>query len=80
MVTNLDREIERYKGIVDADPEDHEAHMKLGLAYSMKGQYDDAERELKEGVKLDPDSAESHFDLGMVLHMGDKLDEAIESI
>ena len=85
---NLDQQaVESFKEAVRLDPEFAEAHYRLGLAYSVTGQRDEAEEAFKEAVKAyekvvkrEPKDAEAHYFLGLALGRVGEYDKAVKAL
>ena len=78
MEEDIDTIISKYKKMIKENDKDPKAHRELGLAYSLKGDYEKAVKELETAVGLDPSGADSHYAFGMALDMMGRQDEAIE--
>lgn len=60
------KQIKKYKAVIEQNPEDAEAHFYLGAEYEKNGNYQLAINEFRETVRLNPNSAEGHFNLGVL--------------
>lgn len=69
--------IDAYKKMIAANPNDGAAHFNLGRAYAKLDKDSDAEREIREAMKLNPDENEYRVELGDVLMKLAKYSEAI---
>jgi Flp pilus assembly protein TadD len=72
MEEDIDSIISKYKKMIKENDRDPKAHRELGIAYSVKGDYESAVKELKKAAALDPESSESHYALGLALDMTGK--------
>jgi Flp pilus assembly protein TadD len=66
-----------WRHAVEVTENNYMAHHTLGYLLGVKGQADEASRELQEAVRLAPDQPNAHFDLGVALNQKGQLDEAI---
>ena len=64
------------KRALDLAPHLAEAHASRGLAVSLTGQFEDAEKEFQEAMRLDPKSFEAAYFYGRACNAVGKLDEA----
>lgn len=48
--------VERYQNLINADPNNLEAHLNLGRIYYRQGKFEAARRELEEVVRINPDN------------------------
>lgn len=69
--------IEAYQRILDTNPKDPAAHFNLGRAYAKLDKDSNAEREIREAMKLNPEENEYRVELGDVLMKLAKYSEAI---
>lgn len=67
-----------YAEVCSKDKSDAESWFMLGAINGQLGQFDDAERCLRQAISLQP-SAEAHDNLGLVLQARGKFDEALAS-
>jgi TolB-like protein/Tfp pilus assembly protein PilF len=63
---------------IDLDPESAEAHASRGLALSLKGQYEQAEKALDAAIRLGPRLFEGYYFYARVAFIQGKLEKAIE--
>lgn len=63
----FEKAVEAYKKVVEANPEDHQAHFNLGLAYNKLNEDRDAEKALRQAVKLNPEDSLYQTELGSIL-------------
>ncbi|MFH1071154.1 MAG: sulfatase-like hydrolase/transferase [Candidatus Glassbacteria bacterium] len=52
-------------------------HLNIGILYSLRGEYDQAEKELRTAFGMDPDNRDIKRSLGFTLYNIGKLDEAV---
>jgi len=62
--------------MVQADPANSIARMHLGISYGRQGRAADAERELRESLRLNPANPRAHYNLAALLLAQDRIDEA----
>jgi tetratricopeptide (TPR) repeat protein len=74
---NADGAIQEYYRALQLNPDNVEAHQKLGfLLYNVKGMAEEGLTHLLKTLALDPQNPRAHYDLGLaLLHQG-KIDEA----
>lgn len=63
---------------IDLDPGSAEAHASRGVALSLKGQYDEAERMFETAIRLDPWLFEAYYFYARVAFAQGKLEKAVE--
>jgi serine/threonine protein kinase/Flp pilus assembly protein TadD len=73
---NLNRAISASKRALELSPHLAEAHASRGLAVSLTGHFDEAEREFQEAMRLDPKSFEAAYFYARACNAVGKLDEA----
>lgn len=73
----FERAVEAYKKWIDANPGDDAAYFNLGRSYSKLNKDDEAEKALRQAVKIKPDDTEYQTELGSVLIRLAKYHEAI---
>ena len=70
-----EEEMAAYRQAIELNPEDAEAHKRLGNALWQQEKDEEAIAEYREVVRLKPDDAEAHFNLGMALDPQGKTEE-----
>jgi tetratricopeptide (TPR) repeat protein len=73
----IDEAIRQGQEIIRLKPDNAEAHNKLGIALSQKGQTAEAIRQFQETLRLRPNNAEAHNNLGIALGQNGQTAEAI---
>jgi tetratricopeptide (TPR) repeat protein len=58
-----DEAIRYYKKTIEIDPDNADAHIKLGAAYYRKDMFVEAVIEFKQAVALDPDNADARISM-----------------
>jgi tetratricopeptide (TPR) repeat protein len=75
---DADNAIPTYKKALELNPNNLEAHLKLGfLLYNVKEMYDEGMAHYQKALQLDPNDPRVHHDLGMALLHQRKFDQAI---
>lgn len=59
------------------EPTTLEDYQKRGMAYYARGQFKEAEADLKKAVSMDGNNIDSYYSLGMVLKAMNQKDEAV---
>jgi len=76
-----DSAIEEYNNALELNPNNVEAHQKLGfLFYNVKGMYKEGIAHLSKAIQLDPGNPRAHHDLGMALLHQREFDQAISHL
>jgi tetratricopeptide (TPR) repeat protein len=76
-----DNAIEEYKNALELNPNNVDAHQKLGfLFYNVKGMYKEGMAYLSKAIQLDPGNPRAHHDLGMALLHQREFDQAISHL
>ncbi|UCC96467.1 MAG: tetratricopeptide repeat protein [Phycisphaerales bacterium] len=76
-----DNAIEEYRNALELNPNNAEAHQKLGfLLYHAKSLYKEGLAHSYKAIQLDPRNARAHNDVGMALLHQRKYDEAIKHL
>jgi len=76
-----DNAIEEYYNALELNPNNVEAHQKLGfLFYNVKGMFKEGMTHLSKALQLDPGNAQAHHDLGMALLHQRQFDQAISHL
>ena len=73
---NLDRAMAASRRALDLAPNLAEAHASRGLAVSLTGGFDEAQRHFQEAMRLDPKSFEAAYFYGRACNAVGKLDDA----
>jgi tetratricopeptide (TPR) repeat protein len=71
--------IEALKQAVKMNPDDAEAHYKLGTTYGNLGMYKEANDAYKQTIRINPDSAEAYSGIGAVFITSSMYKEAIDA-
>jgi tetratricopeptide (TPR) repeat protein len=74
----INEQLKYYKGLVKADPNDAEKRVNLGYTYFLKGDNDDAIKQLKMAVELDKDYFGAYFNLGLVYLDEERYNDALK--
>ncbi|VVB57767.1 Tetratricopeptide repeat protein [Candidatus Anstonella stagnisolia] len=73
---NRDGAINAARKAVEIGPQNYEYHQNLGVIYGASGLFADAEKELRQAIKLNPDDGPSFYALGHALRGQGKNAEA----
>ena len=76
----FDNAIKAYKKILIKNPKDDVAHYNLGRSYNKLNQDQEAEKSLKQAVKLRPDDGDYQTELGAILIKLAHYDEAVAAL
>jgi tetratricopeptide (TPR) repeat protein len=74
----INEQLEYYKGLVDAQPNDAEHRVNLGYTYFLKGENGEAIKQLKIATDLDNKYFGAYFNLGLVYLKEDRFNDAIK--
>lgn len=74
----LDRRIQQFKQMAEADPDNELGHFSLGKAYIDAGRFEDAVGSLSRAIELNPTMSKGYQLLGDALDRGGKRAKAIE--
>ena len=77
---NFKEVADRYKKIVEIEPNNYKAHNNLGNALKEIGKFKEAATSYRQAVKIKPDYTKAHFNLGNILNDFGKFKEAISSL
>jgi tetratricopeptide (TPR) repeat protein len=69
--------VKTYKKILDKNPKDDAAHFNLGRAYNKLNQDTDAQKALRQAVKLKPEDGQYQTEFGAILIKLAQYDEAV---
>jgi len=76
---DTDNAIQEYKNALELNPNNAEAHIKLGfLFYNVKGMHKEGMAHYYKAIQLNPGDPRIHHDLGMALLHQRKFDEAVK--
>ena len=70
--------VELYKGVLEADKSNYEAHLNLGNAYMNLGRLEDGIGEFKKALLADPESGEARYSLGCAHFVAGHNPEAVK--
>lgn len=76
--TRIDEQIKYYKALVDDKPNDPEHHVNLGYSYFLKGDNNNAIKQLKVATDLDSKYFGAYFNLGLVYIDEKRYDDALK--
>jgi tetratricopeptide (TPR) repeat protein len=74
-----DCDVETCKQLISINPNDVDAHIKLGQAYKRADMFAEAIEAYKQAISINPDHVEVYFNLGMAYSSSGMYEEAIES-
>ena len=77
---NFNEVVNRYKKIIQTEPNNYGAHNNLGNALKKLGKLKEALVSYRQAIKIKPDYTKAHLNLGSVLNDLDKFEEAIPSL
>ncbi|MFH1881270.1 MAG: tetratricopeptide repeat protein [Planctomycetota bacterium] len=78
---DADNAIQEYKNALELNPNNAEAHLKLGfLLYNVKQIHKEGMEHYYRAIQLNPDGPRIHHDLGMALLHQRKFDEAVKHL
>lgn len=75
----VEREINHYQKLVDAEPANPGYRVDLGFAYFRRGQYDLAIRQYEEAIKADKNFMPAHLSIGYAYYKMGLFNEALAS-
>ena len=74
----MERRIERYKKVIQLDPNDVLGYFSLGSAYLDAKRLSEAKSLFEKAVEVDPKHSPSYFSLGLALESLDQKKEAVQ--
>ena len=77
---NFNEVVNKYKKIVEIEPNNYKAHNNLGNALKELGKLKEATTSYRQAVKIQPDYSKAHFNLGNILNDFGKFKEAIPNL
>ena len=77
VMASASTEEQKYRQMIDKDPNDVESYNRLALEFQSQGKLDKAIEIINQAIKISPEYGWSYFNLGEILAQQKKLDEAI---
>jgi len=77
---NFNKVVNKYKKIVEIEPNNYKAHNNLGNALKELGKLEEAATSYRKAIKIKSDYTKAHFNLGNILNDFGKFKEAIPSL
>ena len=77
---NFNEVVNKYKKIVEIEPNNYKAHNNLGNALKELGKFKEATTSYRQAIKIQPDYSKAHFNLGNILNDFGKFKEAIPNL
>ena len=77
---NFNEVVNKYKKIVEIEPNNYKAHNNLGNALKELGKLEEATTSYRKAIKIKSDYTKAHFNLGNILNDFGKFKEAIPSL
>ena len=77
---NFNKVVNKYKKIVEIEPNNYKAHNNLGNALKELGKLKEAAISYRQAIKIKPDYTKAHFNLGNILNDFGKFKEAIPGL
>jgi tetratricopeptide (TPR) repeat protein len=74
----VDKALDQYKVIADANPEDAQTYLRISEIYRRQGKYDDALDSLKKAQTMVPDALEVPYNIAVVYEAQGRYDDAIK--
>src|SRR6204780_2439243 len=74
----IDKALDQYKVIADANPEDAQTYLRTSEIYRRQGKYDEALESLKKAETMVPDALEVPYNVAVVYEAQARYDEAIK--
>lgn len=68
---------QRFKAIIEKDPDDMQAHFYLAIIYSDKERYRDAARQYEEVIRIAPNHAAAHLNLALSYEQSNREEDAL---
>ncbi|WP_066065455.1 tetratricopeptide repeat protein [Neobacillus soli] len=76
--SRIDQQVAYYEGLVSKEPNNPEHRINLGYSYNLKGQNDDAVKQLLIAIDLDKKNVGAYFNLGLVYNDQKRYDDALK--
>ena len=77
---NFNEVVNKYKKIVEIEPNNYKAHNNLGNTLKELGKLKEAATSYRQAIKIKPDYTKAHFNLGNILNDFGKFKEAIPGL
>ncbi len=78
LLANGNDEINKYLEIIKKEPGNHQVYNKIGLIYSGKGDYENAEKYFRNAIIVNNNYYEAYFNLGLLHYNHSKFEEALD--
>ncbi|MFZ7943831.1 tetratricopeptide repeat protein [Neobacillus sp. 19] len=76
--SRVDQQVAFYENLVNKEPNKPEHRVNLGYSYHLKGQNDEAVKQLLLAVDLDKENVGAYFNLGLVYNDQKRYDDALK--
>ncbi|WP_066258879.1 tetratricopeptide repeat protein [Neobacillus drentensis] len=74
----IDQQVAYYEGLVSKEPNKPEHRVNLGYSYYLKGDSEDAVKQLLVAIDLDKKNVSAYFNLGLVYNQEKRYDDALK--
>lgn len=74
----IDKALDQYKVIADANPEDAQTYLRMSEIYRRQGKYDEALDSLKKAQAMVPDALEVPYNIAVVYEAQGRYDDAVK--
>src|SRR5579872_7071667 len=74
----IDKALDQYKVIADANPEDAQTYLRMSEIYRRQGKYDEALESLKKAQAMVPDALEVPYNIAVVYEAQGRYDDAVK--
>jgi len=74
----IDKALDQYKVIADANPEDAQTYLRISEIYRRQGKYDEALDSLKKAQAMVPDALEVPYNIAVVYEAQGRYDDAVK--
>jgi tetratricopeptide (TPR) repeat protein len=72
------QQVNYYEGLVSKEPNKAEHRVNLGYSYHLKGENEDAIKQLQMAIDLDKKNVSAYFNLGLVYNDEERYDDALK--
>lgn len=76
--SRIDQQVDHYENLVHKEPNNSETRVDLGYAYYLKGNNEDAVKQLLIAIDLDNENVSAYFNLGLVYNSEKRYDDALK--